>query len=129
VRAGVTTWGSALASYVLKEMKLLNCSPPPTPLRPPPLPCTAQIAQVVDRDCWRTRIESLARQRRELLVGYLHQIGLANGNGAALVDIGWRATIQHNLARVAATVDGVSCPAGIYLGLWTEGTATPPLGA
>jgi hypothetical protein len=128
VRAGVTTWGSALASYGIEGDEAAELLTATDTAASAPLPCTAQIAQVVDRDCWRTRIESLARQRRELLVGYLHQIGLANGNGAALVDIGWRATIQHNLARVAATVDGVSCPAGIYLGLWTEGTATPPLG-
>lgn len=54
---------------------------------------------------------------RSLLNGYLRQRGFFMGGRVALVDIGWKGSIQTNLHRAARNVEG--CPEihGVYFGL------------
>lgn len=54
-----------------------------------------------------------AQQKRTVLQEYLKQEGLLDAGSAGLVDIGWRGTIQDNIALVAPQVH----LSGYYLGL------------
>lgn len=128
VRAGAATWGSALAYYGIDgdaagEL-LASIGAKETSL----LPHGSQLAGLIEHDHWQSQVRSLARQRRDLLAAYLRQSRLADGSSAAIVDIGWRATIQHNLMRLAATINDAPCPAGLYLGLWADDPGAIPTG-
>lgn len=54
-----------------------------------------------------------ASEKRALLQAYLQQQGLSDAGSAGIVDIGWRGTIQDNLAMLVPQ----SCLHGYYLGL------------
>lgn len=60
--------------------------------------------------------------RRDVLVRYLREQGIADGAPSLVVDIGWRGTIQDNLAHLLpkATFHGV------YLGMQQTLNAQPP---
>lgn len=111
VWAGVTTWGSALAYYGIEGEEAADLLASSDTSLSAPLPSAAHITRVVARDSW-TGSNRWPGSAAQLLLSYLHQTGLANCSGTALVDIGWRATIQHHLTRVATGFDGVQCPAG-----------------
>lgn len=125
LRADGTTWGSALAYYGIDDEAAIELLSTVDADATAPLPQTLQIARIIDREAWRSQVAFLAEQRRKLLAGYLREAGLADGT-AAIVDIGWRATIQRNLMQLATTVAGVRCPAGLYLGLWADDPGTIP---
>jgi hypothetical protein len=63
--------------------------------------------------------EEKARQH-SLLAEYLGQEGLLSGPKTALVDLGWRASIQASLNRMFAAVQDFKPIPGFYLGLWSE---------
>jgi FMN phosphatase YigB (HAD superfamily) len=69
-------------------------------------------ALVADADFQR-RLTGLLGAKREALRGYLEAKGFPSSGKAALVDIGWRGTIQDNLAHLLpeVTIDG------FYLGI------------
>lgn len=56
-----------------------------------------------------------AREKRETLAAYLEQQGVRDGEKIGIVDIGWRGTIQDNLARIMPQCE----TAGYYLALRT----------
>jgi len=60
---------------------------------------------------------------RALLVAYGEQQGLLAGRGA-IVDTGWRATLQHGLNRLFGSEGGFEPLYGFYLGLWDEECST-----
>jgi FMN phosphatase YigB (HAD superfamily) len=66
-------------------------------------------------------LQRAIRQARETLIQYLRQVKVFD-RGSALVDIGWRGSIQSTLAEIAAA-EGLPAPCGYYLGLWNEGGA------
>ena len=63
---------------------------------------------------FRTEIVARIAQRKELLSRYIAQQGMGERSPTALVDIGWRGSIQTNLSRMLPDI------AGLYFGLWTE---------
>lgn len=59
------------------------------------------------------KLQGMLNKKRELLVGYLQQKGISQQSKQVLVsDIGWRGTIQDNIARIFNQVDFY----GVYLG-------------
>lgn len=70
-------------------------------------------AVIADHD-FRAAAEAQFAQRRELLLDYCRQEGITNAGGRyGVVDIGWRGTIQDNLALLLPKAHF----SGLYLGL------------
>lgn len=65
-------------------------------------------------------VEQQVRLQSLLLGDYLRQQELFNSESVALVDVGWRATIQFALNRAFARDPGFRALTGFYLGLWDE---------
>ena len=74
-------------------------------------------------------IDSERARQTDLLAAYLRQVGLYGAHGAALVDVGWRATIQASLNRIFDGCPGWQPLAGRYIGLWSEERALSGFGA
>ena len=75
---------------------------------------------------FQAHVADRARGQRALLKDYLAQAGLLGRAGAALVDVGWKGTIQASLARAFAGDPDYPGLPGFYLGLWSE-TGQPPV--
>lgn len=60
-----------------------------------------------------------ARQRRALLA-YLAQAGFPAAERSVLMDIGWRGSIQNNLANIFSAEPSTRALEGLYVGLWRE---------
>lgn len=121
VRAGGGTWASALSAYGIESDDAAHLLALIRAAGDERLPAHAEIARRISQTAWRNTVGDLARQRRDKLLAYLQQTGLTDGSRTALVDIGWRATIQQHLARIT---NGRG-PPGLYLGLWEEGARVP----
>ncbi|HEY5704452.1 MAG TPA: hypothetical protein VIS96_02645 [Terrimicrobiaceae bacterium] len=69
---------------------------------------------------WRGQIREMivfrARAKRAVLVGYLRQEGLLDGEPWALVDLGWNGRLQASLGEVLRSVGGAA-PHGFYFAL------------
>lgn len=68
------------------------------------------------REAW---LRERSRQRG-LLRQYLEQEGLFDGVPSALVDVGWRGTIQSNLEDAFGAEPGWGHPPGLYVGIWDD---------
>ncbi len=80
------------------------------------------------------RLRGIVDERRviyeSMLEGYLRQEGLWGAKEtAALVDVGWRATIQTALNETFVDRSGFTPMAGFYVGLWSESGPLPSPGA
>lgn len=87
--------------------------------------------QDLDDPAFQGRVAEAARQQRALLTDYLHAERLGQDDTTALVDIGWRGSIQAALNRAFASQPGFHPMHGCYFGLWEAGctlTATGLLG-
>ncbi len=63
------------------------------------------------------RFASHHRRARELFLAYLRDRGMFRHRRVALVDIGWKGSIQDNLVRALATEQATPAIHGFYLGL------------
>lgn len=63
---------------------------------------------------------------RNMLCDYLRRKGLFSADAVGLVDIGWKATIQDNLARAIASAPGRPALHGLYFGLVHVPTGDAP---
>jgi hypothetical protein len=79
-----------------------------------------RVARLVADAPFQALVASRAAAARALLLAYLAQEGLAGGVTAALVDVGWRGTIQDNLARAFAHTSSPPLLRGLYLGLFVD---------
>lgn len=80
----------------------------------------AQGLAILDRWDILDLIDAEATRQRVALSDYLverHRVGI---RPFALVDVGWRGSIQNNLAPLLASIGGLLPPVGLYLGLWRE---------
>jgi hypothetical protein len=73
-----------------------------------------RIASLIERTDVRTHVEAVLAERRRALTDYLHQEMDLGHREAVVVDVGWRGTIQDNLARVLTDHQ----LHGVYLGLF-----------
>jgi FMN phosphatase YigB (HAD superfamily) len=86
-----------------------------------------KLMEVLKEPQIRQRILDVARRRREVLVAYLRQEGLADGTRWALCDIGWRGLIQASLDRVmGAYPEFPKDYRGFYFGLNTNALLIEP---
>lgn len=83
---------------------------PDQPIRSPSM----LAGLIADRD-FQVAVAAKVAQQKQHLSRYLAQQGLDVHSTAALVDIGWRGSIQNNLSQMLPEV------AGLYFGLWAEG--------
>lgn len=74
-------------------------------------------------------VDREAKEQTELLAAYLQQQGLAAATGLALVDVGWRGTIQAALNRTFAGDPSFRPLPAAYLGLWGGADDPPTAGA
>jgi FMN phosphatase YigB (HAD superfamily) len=65
-------------------------------------------------------------QQQKILLRYLQQEQILSDR-TALVDVGWRASIQRAINKLPRP-DGSTCPVGYYIGLWDEGRMVQPGG-
>lgn len=114
VRAGPLTVGKLLESHGISPAQL-----PPRLFGDPQRPIDNRVAveritALLSDEEVTALIEHEGRKQRALIVRYLRQEGLRN-EPWSIVDVGWRGTIQRNLARI---VEGTTpSPSGLYLGL------------
>ena len=81
----------------------------------------AQIRRFLDDRDVASRLGRLLRERRGLLVDYLRQETDLTRSAMVVADVGWRGTIQDNLAHVLPEVRLF----GVYLGLFPYLNAQP----
>ncbi len=72
-----------------------------------------QVQNLFENDDFINEISLQVKQKRNLLVGYLTQSGIYKYKNISIVDVGWRGTIQDNLALLCPDVN----IEGYYLGL------------
>lgn len=72
-----------------------------------------RVQQLLEDADFSQALVAHVQEKRSLLLEYLKQEGLLDAGAAGLVDIGWRGTIQDNIALVAPHVR----LSGYYLGL------------
>jgi FMN phosphatase YigB (HAD superfamily) len=70
-------------------------------------------------------VAETARQR-ELLRGYLADLGYFDARRVVLIDLGWRGSIQDALDRAFTGDPAMPELYGLYLGLWDEGLVGSP---
>jgi hypothetical protein len=127
VRAGELTLASLLEYHGIVEEHYLPVlgdldTTPETPVISPRQ--GLQLLKVAELG---TLMEVEAAEQRAALLDFLlagHDI--ASGS-AALVDIGWRGSIQRNLSQALLSIPHLAPPAGLYLGLWREDGAAAAL--
>ncbi len=81
-----------------------------------------RILALFEDEGFLAKARSKALSKRQGLTAYLHQSGVKAGNKLGFVDIGWRGTIQDNIARVLPANDTV----GYYLALRRFLNEQPP---
>ncbi len=69
-------------------------------------------------------VEAEAQRQKGLLREYLMQESVYGAKRLGLVDIGWGGSIRRALAGAFAGEAGFRLPAGLYLGRWTERSAS-----
>jgi hypothetical protein len=65
--------------------------------------------------------------QRTALLDYLVERHSMGSHPAALVDVGWRGSIQANLHSLLGTLPRLVSPIGLYVGLWREDGLAPLL--
>jgi glycosyltransferase involved in cell wall biosynthesis/FMN phosphatase YigB (HAD superfamily) len=86
----------------------------------------ARFVSLLENADFRSELELELAERRKGLLAYLAQKGIEPGSShVAVVDIGWRGTIQDNLARVLPAVQWH----GVYLALFRFLNAQPANGS
>ena len=90
-----------------------------------------EMRAIIHDGVLRQIIERSTAPKRALLMRYLKQEGLLDGEDWALVDLGWRGTLQKALGVLLANASA-GLPRGLYFGIMTTpflGIATPSLEA
>lgn len=59
-----------------------------------------RVISLFDDESFISRIESIIREKRDLICGYLKSKSFPSEGNVSIVDIGWRGTIQDNLAHI-----------------------------
>lgn len=85
-----------------------------------PLNEFAQLAPLLTDPEFNWIVEQEREDRTRTLRGYLKQAGFFDTPGSALVDIGWRASLQVGLTELFAEDSTYRAPMGLYLGYWHE---------
>jgi hypothetical protein len=80
----------------------------------------ARVARLLGDAPFQALVAARAAAARTRLLAYLAQEGLSGGGRAALIDVGWRGTIQDNLVRVLAHAPAAPELRGLYLGLFID---------
>ena len=76
------------------------------------------ISPLLDDPCFQRHVESEHIRQMNLLSAYLHQQEMFDGEPTALVDIGWRGSIQESLSKAFPDIGkGLQ---GLYFGFWNE---------
>lgn len=73
----------------------------------------SRLTRLIAAPLFQAEVRKRIQEQRELLTEYLSQNGIIGTNKIGVVDIGWRGTIQDNLAKVLPA----SHLHGMYLGL------------
>nr|VFK11754.1 MAG: Haloacid dehalogenase-like hydrolase [Candidatus Kentron sp. LPFa] len=74
-----------------------------------------RIAELLDDPAFSSAVSANLAKKKVLIRRYLEQQGYVPGKKVGVVDIGWRGSIQDNLARIAPECKTV----GYYIGLWS----------
>lgn len=119
-RTGTLSLGTLLEGHGITEEIYLpvlqgNGMDPLTPLT-----SIGQAAKLLTQDSMAQMINIEVCIQREALLDYLINRHGVGSHPCALVDIGWRGSIQNHLTALFATQSGAISPYGIYLGLWRE---------
>lgn len=122
VRAGPLTLGMLLEFHGLSANRLINR------LEKHKLGLDTRISSpsllsdlFADKE-FQSEIKTSIAEQKDLLSSYLAQQGLQAGSSTALVDIGWRGSIQNNLSKAFPGI-----LTGLYFGLWAEDGFTDSL--
>ncbi len=84
-----------------------------------------QIRELLESKHVKASIQQATRARRHVLLAYLKQCGYAPTTSCAIVDAGWRGTLQNSLAR-AFSLEGMDAEIlGFYVGLRHVGYKEP----
>lgn len=88
----------------------------------------ARLRSLLEDETFRERVRHAAEHRRAVLRSYLTSEHILGADGrTALVDIGWRGTIQSTLLRAYPELCEEARPlVGYYLGLWDDGITRAP---
>ncbi|POA36573.1 HAD family hydrolase [Pseudomonas sp. GW456-12-1-14-TSB6] len=71
------------------------------------------LSRLINSETFSSAVKNKISEQRTLLIEYLKDRGITDGENVGIVDIGWRGTIQDNLARVETKTHFH----GMYLGL------------
>ena len=77
----------------------------------------SSVSRLFDSEVFRRAAVSQATRRRDLLLNYLTQQGFSPDSRCALVDAGWRGTLQKCLSRAYGAAGGDPSIEGYYIGL------------
>ncbi|EXI67263.1 MAG: putative hydrolase (HAD superfamily) [Candidatus Accumulibacter adjunctus] len=77
-------------------------------------------ASLLRHEAIRNLLATESGRQRQALLAYLEARGVLRDENSALIDIGWRGSIQRNLARILTTNGHRRLPPWIYLGLWRD---------
>lgn len=77
----------------------------------------SSVSRLFDSEVFRRAAVSQATRRRDLLLSYLTQQGFSPDSRCALVDAGWRGTLQKCLSRAYGAAGGDPSIEGYYIGL------------
>jgi FMN phosphatase YigB (HAD superfamily) len=86
----------------------------------------SEVCRLLSDPLTAAAIRQCIDEQRSLLLRYLRQEDVLDPS-TALVDIGWRGSIQRALAEFPMP-DGLRVPSAYYLGLWDEVRAVSPKG-
>ncbi len=86
---------------------------------------TNDIRELLESDAVRPAVEQATKEARQLLMAYLWQSGYAPNGTCALVDAGWRGSLQNSLAKAYRLENSSYEILAFYIGLRHLGRMEP----
>lgn len=95
--------------------------------RLPDLPTDPLFARLCTSDAFRVTYERERQQQQRAFLDYFAGLGSSavHGGTVAVVDVGWKGTIQDNLHAILVSANAATNVRGYYLGLVAAGRALP----
>jgi len=85
----------------------------------------SDIKELLQSEAVRSAVEQATKEARQILMTYLSQCGYSPTHSCALVDAGWRGSLQNSLAKAYQLEKGSYEILGFYIGLRHLGRIEP----